>query len=156
MYLNKSKSEFTCLEKCEAFLGKLYPCSLEEVDELEKKIELKLPASYVEFLLWTGNGGGFFAGHEFDVKRVGTVNVGSARELLNEYNKLSELPNDAIIIIFYQGGYMFDFIQPSEGDDPPVHRVSESEDGLEFIWRFSNNLEEHCLKKINHLISAYQ
>lgn len=156
MYLVESKSKFADLEKIEAFREKLHPCKLEEIEELAKHLELKLPKSYIEFLLWTGNGGSFFAGHEFDVKRVGTTNIENAYELLNEHNELGALPDDSIIIIFYQGGYMFDFIRFSEGANPPVHRVSETENGLEFIWNFSNDLEEHCLRKINYLISAYQ
>ncbi len=156
MYLVESKLRFASLEKIEEFRENLHPCRLEEVEGLAKKLEFKLPESYVEFLLWTGNGGSFFAGHEFDVKRVGTTNIENAYELLNEYNELAKLPDDSIIIIFYQGAYMFDFIRSSEGDNPPVHRVSEAENGLEFIWNFSTDLEEHCLKKINNLIFAYQ
>jgi SMI1-KNR4 cell-wall len=156
MYLNKAKERFAILQERQGFNGSLRPCTLDDVEALSTQLNLKLPDSYIEFLLWTGNGGGCFGGHEFDCGRVGGVNKVNAHNLLAYYNKLNELPDDAIVIIFYQGGYEFVFIRISEGNNPPVHRVLETETGLQITWNFSANIEEHCLKTIEYLISVYQ
>lgn len=156
MYLDKAKQKFQVLQQLRGEQGVPKPCSNEQVEFLSKELDLTLPAAYIEFMLWAGLGGGCFGGDEFDYERVSSSNKAKAYGLLNHYKQLESFPDDAIIFLFYQGGYAFEFIRASEGDNPPVHQAIETELGLQIRWKFSKTLEEHCLKAIEYLITAYQ
>jgi hypothetical protein len=154
MYFDSVKQRFEVLRQLRSGKDQPQPCTIEEIEELSAALGTQLPAAYIEFLFWTGNGGGCFAGDEFDHRRVANLNKSNAYSLLQRYGKSGELANDAIVIIFYHGGYAFDFICVSEGDNPPVHHVLETEEGIEIITNFSDNIAEHCLKSIERRIIA--
>lgn len=153
MYLDRAKERFQELNQLLKIPMSVHPCTVEQVRKLEENIKLKLPKAYQEFLLWMGNGGGFFASDSFSWEKVGNVNRDLAIELLNENNYLGSLPDDAIVFIFYHGGYRFAFIREGEGDNPPVHVFQEKVPVAELIWNYSTTIEEHCLKTIEWWIN---
>jgi hypothetical protein len=155
MYLNQVKQLYKKLLELMEGRDAPKPCTEDKIHQLSSQLGLVLPEAYIEFLQWTGSSGGCFAGDEFDAGRVATLNPNNCRGLLEAYGKLESFPKDAIFIVFYQGGYAFDFIRASEGNNPPVHRVLETEQGLEITWEISENLEEHCLKIIQNRIKLW-
>jgi hypothetical protein len=156
MYLDKAKQKYQILLKLRNGENIPRPCTIEEIQDLSTILGLQLPDAYIEFLQWTGKSGGCFASDEFDVGRVGSINITHCKNILAYHNQLDSFPDDAIFIIFYHGGYAFDFIRSSEGVNPPIHQVIETETGIKITWRFSETLEEHCLKEINRFISHYE
>lgn len=156
MYLKNTKSRYQYLLKIsERTIPK--GCPTDEIDNLSNSLELKLPQSYREFLEWMGKSGGCFGGDYCDVKRVLTFNRKYCLAMLRQYNQLDSFPNDSIFVIVYQGGYGFEFMCASEGDNPSVHRVMETESGsVEITWNYAENLESLCLDAIEDLIKAYE
>lgn len=127
--------------------GQALSCSEEEIKELEKEVNLKLPLAYKEFLRWAGNGlGSFETGSDFyyeqDLVHLQTV----AKDLLEE-NKVSEkLPNDAFVFWGHHG-YQFAFFCASGGDNPPVHYYLEAKEGEEekIKWNYQPQFTDFLL-----------
>lgn len=114
--------------------NQFYPCTEEEVAELEKKVRLKLPKAYREFLLWSGHGlGNFDIGSDIFYEADLVALQQDARDLLDENNFPQELPDDAYVF-WMHGGYMFTFFRVSEGDNPPVHYYNEGLHKTDFAW----------------------
>ncbi|WP_190316013.1 SMI1/KNR4 family protein [Pseudanabaena sp. UWO310] len=103
----------------------LFPCSKDEVLELEKTLGFFLPLAYKEFLLWGGHQSAWFlVGEDCFFKNI-LDNQELALELLEENKFPKELPKDAFIFTSHHG-YEFDFFEVSQGDNPPIYCYSES------------------------------
>jgi hypothetical protein len=155
MYLEQAKSSFITLQNLTDKIENPRPCTLDNVSRLSDLLGLSLPKAYIEFLLWTGDGGGFFAGDEYDWERVGNRLKSVAYGLLEDHNALEGFPDDAVVIMVNQGHYGFAFIRISEGNNPPVHLAVETDAGLQFIWQYAITIEQWCLATINRMITAY-
>ena len=124
------------LEAIVARLNKNYvgllPCTIEEVNQLETSLQIKLPEAYREYLLTMG-------------KYSGKINEGTdcfyddliriqawPKELLKENSIQDELPSDAFIFSMHQG-YEFWYFRISEGDNPPVYGFHEGEDDPQLL-----------------------
>lgn len=157
MYLKNTKIRYQYL--LEILGGQDAPngCSIDEIDAIAQGLGLNLPQAYREFLEWTGKSGGCFAGDYFDCNRVLKFNQSHCRWMLEKSNQFDSFPKDAIFIIVYQGGYGFEFICASEGENPPVHRGIETEsETVAITWNYAENLDEFCLDTIDRLIKAYE
>lgn len=118
MYLQKAKTLLKDL--------KTVGCTIEEVQELEKVLNVFLPDSYKEFLLWMGkDSGGFLQGSDFLYPQI--VNLQNwANELLTEKN--IEVENSFLYFVFFMhGGYTFSCFSLTEHDDPNVYSYTESD-----------------------------
>jgi hypothetical protein len=130
--------------------GHFYPCSKEEVVELERLIGFKLPLAYKEFLFWSGKGlGSFEIGSEFyydqdliDLQRM-------AKDLLTDNNAPFELPDDAFVFWGHQG-YQFAFFRASEGDNPPIHYYIEAGEGEkeEIKWNYQAHFTDFLITEM--------
>jgi hypothetical protein len=148
MYLEQAKEQFEKFQKERTYCPSVEPATEEEVKELEVQLGLLLPESYKEFLLWTGNGGGVWAGHNFDWRRVYRRNKNAALDAMELRGIEPILPADAIVFLVYQGGHSFAFIRTSEGDNPPVHLFMEYGDRAEMILNYASCIEELYLRSL--------
>jgi hypothetical protein len=107
--------------------GELVGCSETEIAGLERALSLRFPAAYREFLMRMGRRAGeLFVGSDYFVDRLHVLQDG-ARNLLAEMQSDFVLPESALVILMHQG-YVFFFLDVSEGsDDPPVFRFVESD-----------------------------
>jgi hypothetical protein len=124
-FLSGAKKLFSKIELERA--QNLIPCSIQEIAELEMKLEIHLPAAYHEFLLWMGKGAGIFLmGFDCflpDLEKLQPM----AAELLNDFGAEFELPDNSFVFLMRQG-YQFYFFKSGEGDNPPVYEYL-AEDG---------------------------
>src|SRR5260370_32840327 len=85
-----------------------HPCTLEEVEELERWSGHRFPEVYREFLLWMGRlGGGLLQGIACfyrDLKNLPSY----AQELLEEDQFVGQLPENAFIFLLFEG-FRFNF-----------------------------------------------
>jgi len=120
MYLNRLKTVIGQLNQLEKVSIKNSPCTLEEISYFEKKVGLKFPKAYEEYLLWDGRNQGIF-GDDYASADDIDYNREIVNEMLQEINVSGEIiPNDAIIFYVNHGAYSFAFIRVSEGDNPPA------------------------------------
>ena len=105
-------------------------CSTTQVAKIETFYTVKLPLTYVEFLLAMGRsadkfmlGSSAFYDEIFDLRAWGI-------ELLLE-NNFKELPADTFVFWMHQG-YQFAFFHLNEEDDPPVYFYYEGRTKNEF------------------------
>ena len=118
MYLDKAKQQAKGLYPLTGW--KPTPCTLEEVEELERWCGHRFPEAYREFLLWMGrSGGGFLAGSDCFYRHLKDLPA-AALELLAEDQFTGQLPAN-IFIFFMHQGYQFNFFYFDDGDDPPVY-----------------------------------
>jgi hypothetical protein len=156
MYLENIKLEFL-RRKLAYSTANIFPCSNQEISELEKKVGLRLPVAYKEFLMWGGNGvGSFMQGSRFRYEDlIGTQEI--AKEMLEEDSSPDRLPADAFVF-WMHGGYMFSFFRISEGDNPPVHHYCEGQNNGKVIWNkqrsFTRFLEVEIEDQANALDNA--
>ncbi len=134
--------------------GHFYPCTEEEITELEKQVGLKLPKAYREFLLWSGNGlGSFEIGSVFFYKDELVEIQEIAREIMDADDLVGKpaspdkLPDDAYIFWMHEG-YMFTFFRTSEGDNPPVHFFREGENRIR--WNYQEHFTDFLLTEMNN------
>jgi hypothetical protein len=96
------------------------PCTIEEVEELERWKGHRFPEAYREFLLCMGrSGGGLLAGSDCFYRHLKDLPV-YAEELLKEDQFVGKLPEN-IFIFFMHQGYQFNFFYFDDGDDPPIY-----------------------------------
>jgi len=106
--------------------NKLQPCTASEVEALEAKIGLKLPAAYREFLLLMGHGAGkYMLGSDCFYRHLDAIHKG-ALELIEEH-ELPEMPPNAFVFWMHQG-YMFAYFLIDDNPDPHVYFFTEGED----------------------------
>jgi hypothetical protein len=148
MYLKEAKIRAEKWQKEREDRPLVQPATEKEVKEVETQLGLLLPEAYKEFLLWTGNGGGIWAGHDFDWDRVRSQNKRIALGAMEIAGFAPILPEDAIVFLVYQGGDSFAFIRSSEGNNPPVHLFVEYGDRAEMILNYASCIEELYLKSL--------
>lgn len=94
-------------------------CSPKQIARIEEYFNLKLPSTYVEFLLTMGKGAGqFMRGTSAFYNEIFDLREGSI-ELLDE-NDFMKLSDDTFVFWMHQG-YQFAFFYLSDGDNPPVY-----------------------------------
>ncbi|MFN3652310.1 MAG: SMI1/KNR4 family protein [Armatimonadota bacterium] len=101
-------------------------CSAEEIARVEAVLGLRLPPAYRGFLAVMGKAAGpLYLGDTFLYPTE--IDVREDAALLAERHGWT-LPEDAVVFAMH-GGWEFDFIRASEGDDPPVYHYVEGEPG---------------------------
>jgi hypothetical protein len=124
-------------------------CTLEEIINLEKAINQKLPIAYKEFLVFCGYGlGDFEVGSDIFYETDLVELQKDARDLLVENNFPRELPDDAFVF-WMHGGYMFSFFRTSEGDNPPVHYYNEGLHKKDFVWNYQAHFTDFLITEMN-------
>jgi hypothetical protein len=97
-------------------------CSVGEVEKLQTTYNVKLPKSYIDFLLKFGHSAGdFFKGNSIFYRSIDHIQKAS-KDLMEECN--ITLPENAFFFYFNQGYECMFFVLNSE--DPPVFHFSES------------------------------
>lgn len=128
----------------EKFLGRLVPCSKQDVATLERRIGHSLPGAYIEYLLLAGKEAHkLFSGTEHQFGILLTLQRAS-RELLEQDEFCKQLTDLDFVFLFHQG-YEFHFFRLDEGDDPPVYyylEQSEDEDFEKVADSFSAFMKE--------------
>ncbi|BDS11263.1 SMI1/KNR4 family protein [Aureispira anguillae] len=146
MYLNKAK---TILKEINPILEKqLLPCSIDEVLQLEKIIQTKLPLALKEFLLWMGKGpSDILCGSDFFYNCwMNNDFLDWAQELLEENKTSTDVIQESFILLFHQG-YYFQFIPLNQGDNPPVFEYLEGKKIRKLHASFSTYIEESIVKE---------
>lgn len=106
----------------------LKPCNTLEVHELEVYYNVTLPAAYKTFLLHMGKAAGnFMLGTDAFYHHLFQLREG-AQEFLSEA-ALPPLPHNAFVCWMHQG-YMLAWFICDGNDDPPVHFISETDEGI--------------------------
>ncbi len=131
----------------------VWPCTEQEIEQLEEWLNIELPAAYKEFLLWMGHRAGqLFADascNYWDLEGNQTLAV----EILHENSFPTSLPKDAFVFLINQG-YKFYFFRLSEGADPPVYYYEELMQEPAFpsvCEHFSEYLEQRVEEHANFL-----
>lgn len=120
-YLDSLKAKFAELRPEDS--ERLVPCSEIDVSDLERKLSIKLPDAYREFLLWTGQTGGFLSFTYCNCHNLQQLDVG-AREILSQVKPSPHLPGKAFVFALDQSP-MFCFFRIGDGDDPKVYLFIE-------------------------------
>jgi len=149
-------------------------CTLEQIANLESKLNVRLPEAYREFLEWFGEKGGlmlrgsdvyypYLIGSiwesyiEEGIYPEDTSLLKFSIELLNQYNfKGEELLRNSIIIFSHQGT-AFRYIKTNEGEDPNVYMFAEQGKWLEngpMIW--GESFSDYLLNTLEQEIKAYK
>ena len=128
MYLEKVKARIEELQSRQV-VGRLVPCSVEEVHVLEEQLGRTLPAVYREFLLLMGQrAGGLLGGTNWLYEDLNVIQE-DAVELMQRDRFPVLLPPDTFVFLMHQR-YQFGFFRLTEGDDPPVYFYMESDDEI--------------------------
>ena len=99
-------------------------CTTGEIEDLEKKLQIKFPSIYRDYLRILGQGSGdFLRGEEHSYPDLLDLQQG-AKELLEEWNCAYRLPPTAFVFWMSQGT-QFTFFDCAAGDDPPVFHYRE-------------------------------
>lgn len=110
---------------------RLRGCSEQQVDLIEQHFAVKLPSTYVAFLLRMGKeAGSFMLGSSAFYDEIYSLRE-YAIELLAE-NNFKPLPDNAFVFFMHQG-YQFGFFDVSEGDNPPVYYYNEGNEQTDFM-----------------------
>jgi hypothetical protein len=101
-------------------------CTAVAISLLEQAYGLRFPEAYREFLAEMGRSAGeLFRGSDAFYDKLVHLR-GWAMEMIEESASGFELPGDAVVFLMHQGYVLF-FFRTSEGDDPPVYRLRETE-----------------------------
>ncbi len=135
-YLNKIKK--TIEEFDTIYIG----CTNSQIDEIEKKINAKLPVCYTEFLSFCGismdrknvnSRGGFVGESIFYGDVLGDfTNKDALIEQLEEDGRSDLQITNNDFVFFCSQGYIFAFFKLNEGDNPPVYGYMEGYKGNSF------------------------
>jgi hypothetical protein len=118
MYLARAKARAEDLYRLNG--GQPTPCTIEEVEDLERWSGHRFPEAYREFLLWMGrSGGGFLRGSDCFYRHLKDL-PSFAQELLEEGQFADNIPEHTFIFYMHQG-YQFNFFYFDDGDDPPIY-----------------------------------
>jgi len=117
-YLTRPKEQLALIDTAVAQSATL--CTPGEIEALEQKISLKLPAVYKEFLTWIGHSAGPFL-RCLNCFYPSLVSLQQkARAMLTADACSSILAEEAFVCALVPGEG-FAYMLPSEGDDPPVY-----------------------------------
>jgi hypothetical protein len=99
-------------------------CEAAEINRLEAKVGVTLPAAYRFFLMVMGRGAGtFLVGTEWTIETLPLLqSVGL--HLLEESGAESSFPDTGFVFASHQR-YQFLFFDCADGEDPPVHHYME-------------------------------
>lgn len=102
---------------------KVAGCTIPEIVDLEKELDIFLPEAYREFLLWMGKDTGkFLTGSEVEYRDLVQIQSGT-NELLKDRG-YPLLPNNAFVFYIRQG-YQFSYFLLDGNDDPEVYFFDE-------------------------------
>jgi len=102
----------------------LVGCSREAIGELQTKLNVQLPASYIDFLQSMGRmAGEFMVGTDYSIDRL--VSFRDAAEKLFRAKGLSFAESE--FVFASHQGYTFLYFNTACGEDPPVLMLTESE-----------------------------
>ncbi|MCZ8520887.1 MULTISPECIES: SMI1/KNR4 family protein [Paenibacillus] len=94
-------------------------CSEAEINLLEQEMRIKLPESYIQYLLAVGHySGRLFQGTTTKYSELKGLQH-EAKALLRENNDPIELPESAFVFSMHQG-YEIRLFELNAGDNPPV------------------------------------
>lgn len=122
--------------RLEALGCSLDSCSEDEIDALEKELNVVLPAAYKEFLRRMGHGA-----DEFLVNDHWSIFYPSVRRLLRDraYESHWELPESSFVFATRLGDYYLFFIADGQDDDPPIYCFGQGDSykkSHDSIWGF--------------------
>ena len=149
------------LDRAKALLHKLNPklephfkgCTQAEIESLESRLDVPLPAAFREYLAWFGKGAGpVMLGSSFFYADL--LKGFDQEDNLTEYaiyllddtgHPGEELLKNALVFMEHQG-YLFEFMPTDQGDNPPVYYFQEGkvpESGIFHPWAdsFSDYIE---------------
>ena len=153
MYLDKAKKRAEDLYRMTG--RRPQPCTLEEVEELERWCGHRFPAAYREFLLWMGRSGGGLLG-AFDCFSRNLKDLPTyAQELLEEDQFVGQLPENAFIFLMYLG-FQFNFFYFNDGDDPPIYWYSEEIPTVVSFTLLYASFSEFLLTELEGHIRVYK
>ena len=123
-------------------------CTREEIEVLQQKFDLTLPATYIEWLTIMGRGAGrFLRGSDAFFPALLELREG-AEELLGENGGRFSLPQDAFVFLMHQG-YQFLYFQTLRNDpDPPVTHYLEGNAPSKSWTHLSDYFEQVLLDHI--------
>ena len=102
-----------------------------EIENIERKYEVRLPSVYRDFLDLMGkSAGNYMLGSSVFYDELFSLKQG-VEELVEE-NNLEPIPASAFIFWMHQG-YQAAFFNIGEGDNPPVYYFTEGQDEKKFI-----------------------
>jgi hypothetical protein len=105
------------------------PARPEEVNALEQRLGIKLPAAYKAFLLICGRDGGpELTGTDCSIGNVPTLRK-SAEELLQDCGSPFQLPENAVVFLMHQGYVFAYFVADGNTEDPAVFMYLEGDSG---------------------------
>lgn len=103
----------------------------EDIEQLERQLDVTLPRDYREFLLFMGRDhAGILRGSDCFVGHIVENNVVALPYLLQEYNLSDQIPERYICPYSHQGCEVAWFEWPTEQDDPTIYVFSESKPEL--------------------------
>lgn len=105
-------------------------CCADEISELEKLADTKLPQTYVEFMLAMGKQAGAFLSDVL-MTYPGIAEFGRSEAQSLVEGTGFELPADAFVFVDWDYGFLFFYTK--QGDDPPVYRYQEGESAPEKV-----------------------
>jgi hypothetical protein len=124
-----------------------------EVQELEKKLNIKFPAPYRDFLLWMGkNRAGIDPSSAWAAEDLPGLKA-KILQAMKDMNFPEKLPDDAFVFWDNQD-YAFTFLRLSQGDNSPVYRYHQTLDPTTFAQThasFSDWLAEHIQAHVNKM-----
>ena len=132
-----------CLERkgCD-----LLGCTEKQVNKIEQSFNIKLPTTYIEFLLTMGkNAGNFMKGSSAFYNEIFDLREGSI-ELLYE-DSFKDLPDNTFVFWMHQGN-QFAFFYLNQDENPPIYFYYEgrTKDDFELVENsFTDFLENQLV-----------
>jgi hypothetical protein len=145
MYLDRIQRRIAHFEELGCIAAEdIYPCTAAEVEALEAKLGLRLPAVVRELYLWCGKGLGDLLGGTFMVDyewQMAEDLRGVGRRILAEAGEDPAMLDAHTLIVQTDADFNFAYLRTDEGNDPPVHCHTEQEPIFCGCERFSDYLE---------------
>jgi len=129
--------------------GDIEGCDREEIQEIEQKEDVSLPAAYVLFLQEIGKSAGdFLRGDDlYFPEMIGLKN--GANELIEESNAAVELTDSEFVFAGHHD-YVYLYFDTNHDEDPPVYRYVEGDENSEKVFEhFSEWVESSVQDEIS-------
>jgi len=102
------------------------PCSNDEIDNVEQRAGLRLPAAYRAYLRIAGRQPpAALVGSDCTIRHLPYLRD-AANQLLEQGGQ-ARLPQNAFVFLMHQGYQFMYFVADGQSDDPPVHYYLEGE-----------------------------